>query len=226
MNASREAFLERVRRAVEAGNRAGSATAPPARGAIGYQGAGPDPAARFCTELAAHGGQAYRVPDSETAAARVLELIQSKGARRIVLGRGKVLARMQLAERLRAVGVEVIPVDALSTEQCRDPFFAADAGISAADSLIAETGTVVLRASPEEPRSLSLLPPLHVVLAEQAQLVSDLFDVLAPERLGDPARLPSCVSLITGPSKTGDIELRLVTGVHGPGEVHVILLGV
>jgi L-lactate dehydrogenase complex protein LldG len=97
-------------------------------------------------------------------------------------------------------------------------------GISSADYLIAETGTIVLRVSPEEPRSLSLLPPVHVVLADRTRLVPDLFD-LFDSKLGDEApALPSCLSLITGPSKTGDIELRLVTGVHGPGELHVILV--
>jgi L-lactate dehydrogenase complex protein LldG len=78
---------------------------------------------------------------------------------------------------------------------------------------------------PKEPRSFSLLPPVHLAVAEQAQLLPDLFDLFDPafwERRG--GTLPSCLSLVTGPSKTGDIELRLVTGVHGPGELHVILV--
>ena len=101
----------------------------------------------------------------------------------------------------------------------REAFFAADVGVSGADYLIAETGTVVLATRPDQPRSLSLLPPAHVVVAHAGQIIPDLFDL--PGLIEEP---PACLSLITGPSKTGDIELRLVTGVHGPGELHVVLL--
>ena len=88
-----------------------------------------------------------------------------------------------------------------------------------ADWLVAETGTLALEARPEQPRSLTLLPPVHIAVVPRSRLVGDLFDLFAAQRA-----LPSCLSLITGPSKTGDIELRLVTGVHGPGEVHVVLV--
>jgi L-lactate dehydrogenase complex protein LldG len=119
-------------------------------------------------------------------------------------------------------------VDSLPKEGWRDSLFEADLAITGTDALIAETGTVVLAARPSEPRSLSLLPPIHIVVAEQSQIVSDLFDLFASlQTTGTDERspgLPSCLTLITGPSKTGDIELKLVTGVHGPGEVHVVLI--
>ena len=81
---------------------------------------------------------------------------------------------------------------------------------------------MILASRPEQPRSLSLLPPIHVAVAERRQILPDLFDLFALLGKG-PDELPACLSVITGPSKTGDIELRLVTGVHGPGEIHVIL---
>jgi L-lactate utilization protein LutC len=174
--------------------------------------------------LSAVGGQAHRVSDAETATARVLELVQHHSARRVVLGREEFLDSLKLPERLTAAGIDVIQVDALTPERSRDPFFAADLGISGAATLVAESGTIVLRACPQEPRSLSLLPPVHVVIAERSRLLPDLFDLFDPKRTGEPPQLPSCWSFITGPSKTGDIELRLVTGVHGPGELHVILV--
>ena len=102
-------------------------------------------------------------------------------------------------------------------------FFAADVSITGVDYLIAETGSLICVTRADDPRSLSLLPPVHIVVADRSQLWPDLFDLF--ERLPDPqSGMPSCVAIITGPSKTGDIELRLVTGVHGPGEVHVVLV--
>jgi L-lactate utilization protein LutC len=224
MTTPREAFLRRVRRAVAEGNRAGIVPPLEARGAVGYQGAGPDPVARFRDELAAAGGQAHIVANREAAVAAVLELVKARSARRVLVGGGAILESLQMPERLRNLGVEVIAVDSLDPdEDCRDPFFTADVGVSGVDYLIAETGSIALLSRPDQPRSLSLLPPVHVAVAERGQLLPDLFDLFEKEN-GAGGDLASCLSLITGPSKTGDIELRLVTGVHGPGEVHVVLV--
>ena len=220
MTSARDAFLQRVRQAVAEGNRAGGAPALPTRGNVGYQGAGPDAVARFVQELAAAGGFAHLVLDHSAAVAQVIELVRASGARRVLLGRGRVLDALPLFEALRKAGVEVTRVDELPPGDCREPLFAADVGISEPDYLIAETGTLAVSARPEEPRSLTLLPPVHIAVADPTHLLPDLFDLFACY----PEGLPSCLALITGPSKTGDIELRLVTGVHGPGQVHVVLL--
>jgi L-lactate dehydrogenase complex protein LldG len=220
MSSAREAFLQRVRQAVADGNRAGGAPALPPRGDLGYQGAGPDPAAHFGQELAAAGGVAHLVPDRGAAVGKVVELVRARPARRVLLGRGRVLDALALADALRQAGVEVTRVEELPVGDCREPLFAADVGIAEPDYLIAETGTLAVSARPDEPRSLTLLPPVHIAVADHAHLLPDLFDLFVRY----PDGLPSCLTLITGPSKTGDIELRLVTGVHGPGEVHVVLL--
>jgi L-lactate dehydrogenase complex protein LldG len=220
MTSGREAFLQRVRQAVAEGNRAGAAPPLPERGDVGYQGAGPDPVARLRDELATAGGVLHVVADEAAAAAKVLELVAAKAARRVLVGRGAVLDRLGLPERLRAAGVEVGMADALPAGAERDTLFAADVGVSGVECLVAETGSVVVVAGPREPRSLTLLPPVHVAVADRTQLLPDLFDLFASFQ-GNP--MPSGLTVITGPSKTGDIELRLVTGVHGPGEVHVIL---
>jgi L-lactate utilization protein LutC len=222
---AREAFLRRVREAVAEGNRAGQAPPLEPCGAIGYQGAGPDPVARFAEAVTAAGGYPHLVPDCEAALRTVVDLVRAKGARKVILGRGAFLDTLPLRARLAEIGLEVAVVDTLSGEAGREALFAADVGISGVEALIAETGTVVVGTRPEEPRSLSLLPPVHIAVATWEQLVPDLFDLFQTVGPGAGRPLPSCLTLITGPSKTGDIELRLVTGVHGPGEVHVVLCG-
>jgi L-lactate utilization protein LutC len=221
MTTSREAFLQRVRQAVAQGNRAGASADIPARGGVGYQGGGLDPVARFCSELTAAGGTAHVAPDQAAAVATVLGLVKSKSPRRVLLGRGPHLDGLDLSASLRALNIEVIDVAALTPATGRGPMFAAALGISGVEYLVAETGTVVIAARPDDPRSVSLLPPVHIAVASRAQLIGDLFDLFEAVA---PAEVPSCLSLITGPSKTGDIELRLVTGVHGPGELHVVLI--
>jgi L-lactate dehydrogenase complex protein LldG len=221
MSSPRESFLARVRQAVAAGNRAGDNAPPPARGHVGYQGAGAELAARFSDEWVAAGGRVYRVPDRHAAFEKVLALVREHAARSVLLGRGTFLDSLNLAHELPAAGIEVVAPEGFSPTTCRDPFFAADLGITGVDYLIAETGSLALFARPGEPRSYSLLPPVHIAVADSSQLLPDLFDLFDRQPRGT---LPSCLSLITGPSKTGDIELRLVTGVHGPGEVHVVLV--
>jgi len=217
MTAERDAFLKRVREAVAAGNRPGIGEVPE-RGATGYQGAGPDPVKRFCDELTAAGGHPHVVPSPDAALEEVLKLLQAKAARRVLL------TYPPFADRLREKGIEVVTPDTAAPGDWREPFFAAEVGVTGVDALIAETGTVVMLSAPDNPRSGSLLPPVHIAIAERAQLLPDLFDLFEPSCWQSRGGLPACVSLITGPSKTGDIELRLVTGVHGPGELHVILI--
>ena len=217
----REAFLERVRQATAAGTRAGTSAPLPERGNISYQGAGAEPVARFQQELIASGGVSHSARDVASARGMIADLVQGSAGRRVLLGRGTVIDALDLAPRLRERGVEVVVTD--SHDANRDALFAADVGISGVAYLVAETGSVVAATAPEEPRSLTLLPPVHIAVASRSQILPDLFDLFARFASSPPA-LPSCLTIITGPSKTGDIELRLVTGVHGPGEVHVVLL--
>jgi len=214
---NRERFLEAVRQAVGKGNQAGGAPPLPERGGVGYQGSAGDSVRRFADELTAAGGVCHIVADVDAAASAVEQLVRALAAKQVLVGSGPVLDRLDLGRRLRDSGIAVS--DALAD---RDRLFAADVGISGVDYLIAETGSLVLLAAQEQPRSLSLLPPAHIAVAERRQVLPDLFD-LFDGRL-EPGQLPAAVTLVTGPSKTGDIELRLVTGVHGPGAVHVVLI--
>ena len=222
MNSSRQQMLQRIRQAVLEGNRAGGSPTIPERGQIGYQGADGDPVARFRQEFASAGGHLHVVADSAGAAGIVLDLVRSRSIRRVLLGLDPVLDALRLAEPLRAAGVEILEVGTAAAEN-RQLLFQAELGLSGVDYLVAETGSIVLASRPEQPRSISLLPPIHIAIAERRQILPDLFDLFAAA--GASAEdLPACLAILTGPSKTGDIELRLVTGVHGPGELHVVLI--
>jgi L-lactate utilization protein LutC len=221
MTTTREAFLQTVRQAVQQGNRSGHAPAPPERGRVGYQGAGADLVAHFCAELRKAGGHPHPVPDRAAVQPVLRQLLEGKPPFRVLLGRDAFLDTLDLRNSLCMPGVEWIPADTLG-EGGRETLFAADVGITGADYLVAETGSVVLGSRPDAPRSVSLLPPVHIVVAEGGRILPDLFDLFAALE-PNKNTLPACLTVITGPSKTGDIELRLVTGVHGPGEVHVIM---
>jgi L-lactate dehydrogenase complex protein LldG len=95
------------------------------------------------------------------------------------------------------------------------------------DYVIAETGTLVLTAQAGQMRGVSLLPPVHVAVARTSQVIATLDDYLLlvqQEGADVQQALSSCVSFVTGPSRTGDIELKLTVGVHGPGDLHLVLL--
>jgi L-lactate dehydrogenase complex protein LldG len=94
------------------------------------------------------------------------------------------------------------------------------AGVSTALYGLADTGSVVLAASADEPRARSLLPAVHVTLLREDRILPGLDELFAA--LGKD--LPSALAIVTGPSRSADIEQKLVVGVHGPGEVHVVLL--
>jgi L-lactate dehydrogenase complex protein LldG len=102
-----------------------------------------------------------------------------------------------------------------------DEAYEFDAGVTEVDYAVAETGTVAIRHRPEHGRLLSLVPFVHVAIVQPRQLLADLidlFEVLAREGSG------SGVTMISGPSKTADIEMNTVTGVHGPNVVKAFLL--
>jgi L-lactate dehydrogenase complex protein LldG len=94
------------------------------------------------------------------------------------------------------------------------------AEVSEASYGLADTGSVVLMASPEEPRARSLLPDIHISLLREDRILPGLEELFAA--LG--GELPSALAIVTGPSRSADIEQSLTVGVHGPGEEHVVLL--
>ena len=97
-----------------------------------------------------------------------------------------------------------------------DDLESCDVGITECDALIAQTGTVLVTTQSAGGRALSVLPPHHVVIARREQLLPDLTAAYALLHERYKSTFPTTISLITGPSRTGDIERILVLGAHGP----------
>jgi L-lactate utilization protein LutC len=108
-------------------------------------------------------------------------------------------------------------------EELRELCATVDVGITAADYALADTGTLVMLSSPQEARMISLLPPAHIAVVPSERILSGLDELFSLVPL--PADLSSSMVLITGPSRTADIEQILVRGVHGPGQIAVVVVG-
>jgi L-lactate dehydrogenase complex protein LldG len=134
-------------------------------------------------------------------------------------------ARAYLEPKL--AGVRVAASDAALVGACgfradfsRESCAAAEIGITSADFALADTGTLVLLS---EPRLVSLLPSRYIAIIERDKIISGLDELF--QRVPQPAAVASSMVFVTGPSRTADIEMRLVRGVHGPGEILVLIVG-
>ena len=166
----------------------------------------------FTEQLTAVGAQWTVVRTEAEAAAALARILTDAGARRVVGSDAPLVQRL-----LQSVknGLVIDRLERLS----RDALFACDAGVTTAQWGIADTGTLVLESAREQSRLLSLVPPIHVALLSTRCICDSL-----SEALGRVSVASHAITFITGPSRTSDIELTLVVGVHGPQTVHVLLM--
>jgi L-lactate utilization protein LutC len=240
--ATREAFLARVRGGLARtdGAAASPAAAPPTPAPPGTaaprEGAGPEwPAllARFRQEAERVGTVCHRAATLADATALVLGLARERGAGRVAAwARGPLGPAAGVSAGLAAAGLEVLEAaaeerSAAERAGARDFLARADLGLTTADLVIAATGSLVLVSGPGRPRAVSLLPPCHVAVFGRGALVPGLEEAavaLQAWQGGPPGEGGSNVVFVTGPSRTADIELTLTRGVHGPKEVHAVLV--
>jgi L-lactate dehydrogenase complex protein LldG len=107
-------------------------------------------------------------------------------------------------------------------EHFKDKLFRIDAGITSTVGAIAETGAIILWPTEKEPRLMSLVPPIHIAVVKADKIFNTFCEVIQAENW--PQKMPTNVLLISGPSKTADIELILAFGVHGPKELIVLVV--
>ncbi|MEW6635247.1 MAG: lactate utilization protein [Actinomycetota bacterium] len=179
-----------------------------------------DPPARFLAELEALGGHGVRAGNSEEARDHVVEIARERGARLLLRWDVEELEELGVDGPLAEAGVEVVVWRDLG--DFRGVASRADVGLSTAAWGIAETGSLVLEGGPGMGRSVTLLPPTYVAVLSADRVLGTVSEAIGRYAGGN---LPANVCFHTGPSRSGDIEMSLVVGMHGPGDVHVVLVG-
>ena len=161
----------------------------------------------------------HRCGSADEAGSVVAELARSNSWQRVAFHHDPLIE--PLVPQLPCEVVEVDGADGSDKHRLE----ACDAGISSCELLVAQTGSILVSSRLSGGRGLSILPHVHVVVAHTSQIFGTLGDALEATKARHGGQLPSMLSFITGPSRTGDIERILVLGAHGPKELHVILIG-
>ena len=179
-----------------------------------------------------------RTSDNEALVAGMLERVEAVGGTavrvsnaaeareyvaRVTEGRDAIASNSTFLAGLGIAGITGVRTGFTTEPELRAACAETAFGISSANYALADTGTLVMISSAEEARFISLLPPVHIAIVPSERILSGLDDLFT--RVPRPADISSSLVFITGPSRTGDIELELVRGVHGPGELHVVVTG-
>lgn len=148
--------------------------------------------------------------------------LRASGARTLGYGPGTAAAAALEASAADGLPPVLVPYDRPVEELKGTLFGSLDGGFTTCLGGIAETGSLVLIPSAEEPRLLSLVPPIHVVLLDSSRMWDTFWHALSD--LGLAAGMPPNALLVSGPSKTADIEQTLAYGVHGPKRLLVVVV--
>jgi len=167
---------------------------------------------RFLEEVKKLSGVGQKFSPSDIDAA-LDALVREQNVQKATVWETSHLRQLGITEILNSLGVELIPPNADKHEMAQ-----CDLGITEADFLLPETGTLVLRSSAEKPRAVSLLPRIHLAIVRPEMLRGDMHQVFAE------AKDHHYLVFITGPSRTADIELTVTLGVHGPKNLYVWMM--
>lgn len=170
---------------------------------------------QFVLEAENQAAAVHRAGDDAQALQILMGLLE--GQRRIASWDPGEIALPGLGNTLRDAGIEIAEPDDETPQ----------VGLTGVLAGLAATGSLVLSSGPGTYRNTSLLPPVHIAVLRQEQIVPDLESWVAMERERDFATMgrASNLVIITGPSRTADIAMELVMGMHGPRELHVVLVG-
>ena len=188
-------------------------------------------ATRFADTAKLRNWNLLRTTDPEEAIGYIVDLCQGLDAAQVARSDQPVFTELAVDAALNNAGIRSITVaqdETSSRQQLRTQIVESAVGITGADYAVAETGSVVIVPRKGLSRLVSLVPPVHVAVVRLEDVVESLDDVFLFRRLeyhSKGGEMGSYLNFITGPSRTADIEMKLVVGVHGPREVHLVLLG-
>ncbi len=189
-----------------------------------------DPVEQFTAELRALHAHVHVCDGPENALRKLHELLEDANAQQVLTWATDELPLAGVGDMLEALGIQQADRqvhNAADRDAAQHALEPVPVCISGADAAIAESGSMLLVTGAGRGRLASLLPPMHIALLPADRVVRtlpDAFDLLR-QQFGDGVfRDHSNVSIITGPSRTADIELSLTLGVHGPRDVHAIVI--
>ncbi len=180
----------------------------------------------FRRELEALSGHVYTPRDQAEVVPIILKILRRHKSKRLIawdetdLGLAGINAALARAGLL--IEPDYIPFNGVEREARLAQLDGVIVGLTGADAGLANTGTVVLSSGSGRGRLASLLPPVHIALLPAQKLYPSLPTFLASNP--NAATQGSNLVFIAGPSRSGDIELALSIGVHGPGEIHAIII--
>jgi L-lactate dehydrogenase complex protein LldG len=152
----------------------------------------------------------------------VYELLKSEGLSTLLYGPGTPAGRLLSTAWPTGEGPRLVPYDRPVEEMKPQLFNELDAAFTTTRGGIAETGGLILWPGPEEPRLMSLVPPVHLALLDTDKIYDTFWQAMRCEEWA--AGMPPNALLISGPSKTADIEQTLAYGVHGPKRLVVVAI--
>lgn len=231
MTSSRERMLERIRNGLEQArpmlaHEAGRIShTPPAY----VHPAEEDLAEQFASELRKLECSSYMCASEQAARELISSLLERYNTTQVITWNMTQIALPGLEELLAQHQIEHTNISVSGTERAAQlqKLESATLCITGADVAIAESASIVLRGGAGRPRLASLLAPIYIAIIRKSQLVRGLGEALMRLQSDYPDdffRDSSSLTFITGPSRTADIELTLTLGVHGPREVHAIML--
>lgn len=183
--------------------------------------------ARFTFEMERLSGQVFSVEGDEAARRKVLELLAAHGASHILAWHFTHIPVRKLRAAIEAAGIQISQPDVQDEfrAETMEAIRGAQVGLTGADAAAAATGTLIVSTGPGRGRIPTMLPPVHIAVITLDQIVPHLEAWLAAERARDLKAVRGAANLcfISGPSRTGDIEMELILGVHGPGVVQVVV---